>query len=489
MKAMLIFFITVFFYPTLFAQSNRHLKNCTLLPVTDNVSGALSLKIFDQIDKELKGSNWCSYRSNSGILSIFSSYRDKVSEYLDKEELLKVVASKLDVGSIIRLAVETRVGGVAVRMVVYVNDGADVYFDEQALLQTDDLVGVIEQIKKWLVEYDKQLPYDALMLGNLGEQVTFDTARTTGIKINQEFTVKRMVRSKKHPLLNKIVEWETLPIAKGKIFNVSDGQAIGVIKMLLSESNVKKGDWVRIERQNYSLDENLTADELQKNDFGKLGIAGFMLQTGNMNASTVHGTTSKFEGLISGLTLYSDLWITRNYFAGGYLSRTLGNLDKANDTTDSSNLSITPSIFKIYGGYKFLPLGFFWGPQVDFYGGYAQYSYNTEYSLTDRIGDGSFGGIMTGARVSMPVTKKIRGEVKAEILLLADYKDGDSLYTNEQSVSSFYFSVAGNYEWTPILGIAGEMEVVGNKAKFSSETAKEIQYQNTQFKVGITYLY
>lgn len=470
-------------------MSKQHLKNCSLLPITDNVNGALSFRIYDIIDKELKVSNWCSYRANSGVLTIFSSYRDRVHEYIDKPEVLKVVAEKLNVGSIIRIALESRVGGIAVRMLVYVNNGEDVAFDEQIFLQEEKIELISQQIKTWLALYAENLPYDGQVSGVLGEQVTVDIARTAGIKVNQDFIVKRFVRVKKHPLLNKVVEWETQNIAKGKIFNVADGQAVGVLKIFYTDGAVKSGDWVSVQTQQYALDESLTKDDLKKNEFGKLGVVGIMLQTGNTTLTSVHGQNAKFEGLTSGVNFFSDIWVTRNYFGRIVLERSFGDVDKASGSTTTDNLTLTSSIFKLLGGYKILPLGFFYGPQIDIYGGYGNYQYDTEYSAADYTGEGSFGGVLFGTKVDMPVTRGIRGFVRVETMLLADFNDGDNLYPNERTTSNIYFNIGANYEWSPIIGIQGEIEVINNKAKFESTTVKEINYQTTFFKLGFTYLF
>lgn len=468
-------------------KSNHHLKNCSLLPITDNMNGALSFRVYDILDKELKVSNWCSYRSNSGVLTIFSGYRDRVHEYIDKPEVLKIVSQKLNVGSIIRVALESRVGGVAVRMLVYVNDGEDISFDEQIFVQDEKIEIIAQQLKTWFAQYAQSLPYDGLISGVLGEQVTVDIARTSGIKVNQDFVVKRFVRIKKHPLLNKIVEWEAQNVAKGKIFNVGDGQIVGVLKIFYTDGAVKSGDWVSIQTQQYALDESLTKDDIKKNEFGKLGVAGIMLQTGNTTLTSVHSSNSKFEGLTTGVNFFSDIYVTRNYFGRVVLERTFGDVDKSSGSTTTDNLSLTSSVFKILGGYKILPLGFFYGPQIDVYGGYGNYLYNTEYSQADYTGEGSFGGFLVGTKVEMPITKGIRGFLRVETMMLADFNDGDNVYSNEKGTSNIYFNIGANYEWSPIIGMQGEIEVVNNKAKFESTTAKEVSYQNTFFKFGFTY--
>ena len=109
---MMKFFFLFFFLPAMsLAQSS--MRRCTLLPITDSVGGAVGYKVFDQVELELKKSNWCTYVSNSGLISVFSRYRENLPQYLKTKEVLRTVAEKLQVGSLIRGALSHDIDHIA----------------------------------------------------------------------------------------------------------------------------------------------------------------------------------------------------------------------------------------------------------------------------------------------------------------------------------------------------------------------------------------
>ena len=118
-----ILLLVLIFPIHVFAQSS--MRRCTLLPITDSVGGAIAFKVFENVENQLKKSNWCTYVSNSGLINMFSRYRENLSQYLKQKEVLKTVAEKLQVGSIIRVALVNEIKGVEIQLEVYGDDGED----------------------------------------------------------------------------------------------------------------------------------------------------------------------------------------------------------------------------------------------------------------------------------------------------------------------------------------------------------------------------
>src|SRR5437868_965287 len=112
-----------------FAQSS--MRRCTLLPITDSVQGAIGYKVFEWVEEDLKKSNWCTYVSNSGLMSVFSRYRENLPQHLKSKDVLVTVAEKLKVGSIIRVSMVNELRGVELQMEVYGENGEDIYFSEK----------------------------------------------------------------------------------------------------------------------------------------------------------------------------------------------------------------------------------------------------------------------------------------------------------------------------------------------------------------------
>jgi hypothetical protein len=73
-----ILIIIFFIFPVLtFADASQ--RKCLLLPIQDSVGGAVAFKVFEEIERYLKESEWCYYRSNSEILSTIPYSNDSLA--------------------------------------------------------------------------------------------------------------------------------------------------------------------------------------------------------------------------------------------------------------------------------------------------------------------------------------------------------------------------------------------------------------------------
>ena len=70
------------------------LRRCLLLPVTDNLQGSMSYKVFEGLERYLQEGDWCYYRSNAGLLDILGQYRQNLEMHLENPEILKVISER-----------------------------------------------------------------------------------------------------------------------------------------------------------------------------------------------------------------------------------------------------------------------------------------------------------------------------------------------------------------------------------------------------------
>jgi hypothetical protein len=471
--------------PSSYAQT-RNIKKCTLLPISDNVEGAIAYKVYSVIENELKNSYWCLYRSNSQLLYKFSQFREQLETMLDEPKVLKLVSEKLNVGSIIRINLQSNLDGILIKLRIYGDDGETIFYEKTTNSKRDDIEIIAQQIKQWLEAFHKEIPYDGIIQGVLGDQIMIDVGRSTKYKVGQEFQVKKLDKVVKHPLLKKVVQYQTTELASGKLFNISDTQIVGLIKRYKNDSSVKKGDWVIIEPITGKELQELKYPEIKKNQFGKLGVASLSVTAGDHTVKTKSSEGKKINGNLYGIELKGEIWVTRNTFGQiGYGKKT-GNLAKDTNNLSQSSYTSSPSYFKALFGYRFLPLGFYYGPQFDFYGGYTSYTYDVELSAADGFGTHMFTGWSMGIKVDIPLIRTIRGFLRAELMPLIEFEEKDSVYTGFDTASNLQFEIGGKFQWDPLIGITSSVEITSNKAKFTG-TIKEVQYQSTVFKVGLDY--
>jgi len=468
--------------------SKHSMRRCMLLPVADSVDGSVGFKVFEELEGYLKSSSWCYYESNSSIMSILGNYRRDLHAHLKNPEVLKLIADKIGAGSLIRVEIIGQVSGMLIKLEVVGENGRDVYFNESEKVETADTFLIARKIKNWLEVYETKIPHHGLVKGVLGNQITVDIGKASHVRIGNEFTIRRVVKKKQHPLLKEIVEWESILIARGKIYNVSEYQAQGAIKVYYSKSKAQKNDWVRIEEdKSPMMNTELKYPDVKANEFGKLGTLSMTMDIGpGSTSTTVTGTNAEIGGNLIGFSLRSELWATRNWFGALGFGRRFTTYKTETGSPASSSNSITSTHLKFAGGYKFLPLGFFYGPQIDFYAGYGVHSYGMDSSAADGFGDHSIRGILFGIKANAPVYTDVRIFARADLLPKAGYSEDSNINGDADSASSFQFEIGGNYQYNPVVSLDASLELTSNKADFKA-ASRELEQKESVIKLGGTF--
>ena len=482
MKYIVLLFI---FIASSNSWSQASMKRCTLLPVTDGVGGAIANPVFIEVEKRIKAGQYCSYVSNADLLHVFSRYRNNLANHLKSPEVIKVVGDKLNVGSLIRINIVNEINGVEVEMEVHGANGTDSYFQEKKSLSSDDVEEIVIQVTRWISEYNKNVPYDALVLGVLGEQVTIDLPKDLNVRPGQEFIVKKLHQKKQHPLLKKIVEWDSEVIAQGVIKSLSDDQALGEINHYRNNGRINSGDWIKVLPYR---EPKVKLPEEKRIEPGKLGqlSAAFTLDSLSTKNKTPTSSNS-LSGMSAGVDLTAEAWITRMYFAKVNYARSLGSVKRNSGDVDN-RLDINQSQVKVLGGYKFLPLGFFYGPQIDFYGGYASFTYDSEDASTHGYSEHRFSGFLVGVLGNIPINNIYRFYAGFEMMGFPNFEDSSDNYGSKKSISSFELDLGVKYQYNPRITFDAGLAISSRKATFSGDY-KEIHYRNNKLKLGATFTF
>lgn len=468
------------------ALAQASMRRCTLLPITDSVGGAIGYKVFEEVEHGLKTSNWCTYVSNSSLIGVFSKYRENLPQYLKSKEVLATVADKLKVGSLVLVTLKNEINGVEAEMNVWGENGEDLYFSEKTMINSDDVESIAQTVKNWLDLYAKTIPYDAKINGILGDQITLDVGKGYPIQEGQKFLVKRPLQKKKHPLLKKIVDWDTEVLAEGRVFNISDNQALGMVKVYKTEKKLAAGDWVRLEEFKPE-DSTKFEEKKDEEELGTLGILSLSLFGSSSSIDTQTPTGSnRMSGNLFGIDFRVEGWITRQYFAALEIERSLGSLKESSGNPDKSNVNANNGVFKLTGGYKYLPIGFFYGPQIDIYTGYVNYSQDIDLSETDGFGKNTISGIVLGTAANIPINREYRFFAQGEFLPFPSWSEDDKIYGSAKSVTAMELELGVKYQWTPRMTVDGSLETVSRKAKFSGDF-KEVSYKDNRLKFGVSF--
>ena len=226
----------------------------------------------------------------------------------------------------------------------------------------------------------------------------------------------------------------------------------------------------------------------EKEDFGKLGTIGFFLDIGNGTTSQSGSSEKTMAGLIYGLDVEAEVWATRNYWVGLDLGKKFGKYSKDQGIFSSDTNSTTNSITRLKFGYKYLPMGFFYGPQIDAYVGYANYDYSLTTNTTDGYTDFTFSGLLMGIRGSIPVIESTRIYMLFDFLLASSYKEKVQTFGSDDSSSNYRLEFGGQYQYAPNISLSGGLSVLSNKATFTGAT-KEEQFKDVSAKIGTIFTF
>jgi hypothetical protein len=291
------------------------------------------------------------------------------------------------------------------------------------------------------------------------------------------------MKSKKvHPLFKKIVDWETDFVGEGIVLSTSDNQVLTKLTSTVSGKKVLAGDWIRIDPTASSIKEREIIEE--KETPGVLGEVEFnFFASSTALDRNINGNSGRMSGNLLGAQLNMEAWITRNYFAGLEFTRGLGTLKKAQGDIDTESISSNILGYKVIGGYKYLPTGFFYGPSIDLFGGISKLTYDSNFSREDGFGEHSFSGFILGITGELPLNRAYRIFSTLETIPFPTFQDDSSLYGNPKNVIFLDIEFGMKYALTTNINLNLAIEATSRKAKFSG-AYKEISYKDTMLKIG-----
>lgn len=479
--------LVILFSSSIYAtESMRH---CMLLPVTDGADGKIGFKVFEEVENYIKDGSWCTYKSNSELINILGQYSKNLESHLANKDVLKVVADKTKAGTLIRINLNLGANTSDVKVEIIGENGEDRYFKEQTQLRTNDPSVISQTVKNWLDVYEKTIPYSGRVKGVLGDQFTIDIGRKSQIFNGSEIVIERPTSKRQHPLLKEIIDYQTEKIAEAKVFDVGDTQAQAKVTSYEGNKKLKIDDWVKVRSvESRKVVEQVQYGDKEDTEFGKLGSLGIFLNIGNASMTRTGTTEKSMSGMLVGGDLEAELWATRNWWGGFDFGKKFGNYKKDTGNFTSGSNTTDNSAVRVKVGYKYLPLGFFYGPQVDIYGGYGKYTYGMNTNITDGFTEFSFSGMLLGARGSMAIMEKTRLYLLIDFLLTSSYKEKIRVFGTDESSSNYRLEFGGQYAYETNITISGGLQILSNKANFSGST-KEEQFKDTSAKVGAIFTF
>ncbi len=462
------------------------MRNCVILPViSDNDN--FSFRVMEDIEAYIKDSNWCYYKSNSKLIDILSKYKKNIGLALQNKEILSLISRKSDAGSIIKI----EVGGVkknTISMEIYGENGFDLYFKEEVDLREKNIFTITKKIKTWLNDYSSYIPYNGRIIDIKGEEFSIDAGDMLSLNRGKEVNIYRVLEKSSHPLFNKVIDWKKEKIARGKITNSDKRYSQAKVTHYFSNKKIKNGDWIKLDKSSES---TLEAKKYKKSDiysFGSIGNIKFLFGIHSSKVKTSLTGDSALKGNLFSGEIQGDLWLTRNYWTGLEFENIFSDIKgsgRAGGITE--DVSFKKTYFKF--AYKYLPMGYFYGPQMDSIVGLAKHSF--DYGNNNAIGFTNYdsSGIFLGFKGMIPIRKIYNINAEIRFILSPKYDlTGRNITVNQTSISSYMVRGEFNYRYNPLTELNLSLKFSSDRVKFV-DSDDSLTHRELVLKTGLTFIF
>jgi len=220
---------------------------------------------------------------------------------------------------------------------------------------------------------------------------------------------------------------------------------------------------------------------------GVLGSLSLGLHVANSSLdTTVPNGGISMSGNSVGIDLRGEAWFTRHYFGGLDLKRGFSNFRKSSGDPEKNEISTNYSGYKITFGYRYLPIGFFYGPRIDIYGGMVSVTYDSNFSSQDGFGQHTFNGFLLGVGGIVPINREYKIFGKAEFVPYPKFQDHDSVFGNNGSNTMLEMEFGVKYVLALNITFDASLGTITRKARFDNQY-KEIAYKDTAIKSGLSF--
>jgi hypothetical protein len=121
------------------------------------------------------------------------------------------------------------------------------------------------------------------------------------------------------------------------------------------------------------------------------------------------------------------------------------------------------------GGYKFLPLGFFYGPQIDGYLAYSKQTFGIQSASADGYGEVAMKGLVLGLAANLPLNRTYRIQSRAEFMPMASFDDVETTYGSINSENWLQIEFGVKKQQTNNLTLDALIEMTSANATFEGD--------------------
>ena len=375
-------------------------KKLYLEPVQDNIDGALQAPV-EQSYKEI----------------------------FDRNPRFELVTEKAHADTIVRTVLDKKTNGIDINISLILAGTGELFTTEH------DSVGpqasgreTGTKVKQLLKAALKRIPFYGSITGRDGNELTFDIGGAHGLRKHDVVQISRIDNIKRHPLLKSIVDVQLIPVGSAVVDSVEETIAFGHVKNEITGETIQKlhkvtaiearmadtiaapapdplsGAAEQRDSRQATSDAPPRGETDDRPHIGYVAL-GVQLSSFSSTSSQNTGTPISGGGFNPGARLSTEVWLTKRWFADMTLGASTVSYSQSvsGATTPTTAFSTSTRVFGIDAGYKYLPDGNLYGPQVSAKLGYASYTWSTPVSPADLLSSKSYVGINLGVGGVLPL--------------------------------------------------------------------------------------
>jgi hypothetical protein len=345
------------------------------------------------------------------------------------------------------------------------------------------------EIEKGLSTLVSKVPFYGHVTGVDSQWITVNIGKQAKLTEGDILEIGTLEGVKKHPLLNSVVEWLTVPTGKlvvhtidekitfCKVLELADGHQISryqkVVRLIPKPMILTGGAGSSGQQVSENGDPNLQMSSEEK---PKLGFAAITTALGSLSRQYSNGTNTKSGGgLLFGFKGEAQLWLTRDFFADlsylhGFSSYSQEDITSGAGTGTSLSLgSASLSKFKFDVGYNYFIEGALTGPRLYAKLGIQTTSYSLPANTTELVGSASFTStIFAGIGGDLPLRDRVGILVEIDLGILRSVTETGFTNGAISGTQDFSVFVGGYYLFGPKMRIRAGFEIYSQGADFAN---------------------
>ncbi len=424
------------------AEEIRDVHYTTLLPLITNLKPEEAKELETNLVELLQKDKIFQYKTHEGFYQILKNQGPKIKEALYTEEVLKTVANKLLVGSMIRLEVNQYLLGYDVHLTILSKEGKDLYVRKKQFNQKS-LSMISNVINFWVQGFTKKTPFHATIVEVQKETILVDyPGKVDELFPNKQFVVVRQIIDP----LNTDDRAENVfeEIAYGVVVEINDEFFMGKILEVKGENKILPSDLVEFRIFDQAIADKNDDYKYRQHDLGDYRKHGRFSLMGSLTKIEGSGNSSSFTGAQLGMDFFLPSKMLLMLEFGRRIGQSAG---KTNNASKTSGSSLDDSSYKALIGYTYEPKGFQFINYVDFYGGWMVDQHYLSGIGILGVGDVSFEGPMVGIRLEHPIYPKLSALTGVEYAINPKFEERKRSLGDAERTSSYLFQVGARYRF------------------------------------------